>query len=147
MEATRGPFEASDGLQRPSEGPSEGNRGSLRRPEALRENAGVTRPGLHQRSGSYAQFWLSVACRRVPSCRKKTMWWHPRPPVYDDSYTLHRSRCEPSDCDTTHRPLVYDDCYTLHRSRCDRAIVTPPIDPLFMTTVTHFTDRSATERF
>ena len=79
MEATRGPFEASDGLQRPSEGPSEGNRGSLRRPEALRENAGVTRPGLHQRSGSYAQFWLSVACRRVPSCRKKTMWWHPRP--------------------------------------------------------------------
>ena len=61
MGATRGPFEASDGLQRPSEGPSEGNRESLRRPEALRENAGVTRPGLHQRLGSYAQFWLSVA--------------------------------------------------------------------------------------
>ena len=62
MEATRVPFEASDGLQRPSEGPSEGNRGYLRRPEAPPlENAGVTRPGLHQRSGSYAQFWLSVA--------------------------------------------------------------------------------------
>ena len=62
---------------------------------------------------------------------------------------LHTSPIEvrPSDCDTTHGPFVYDDIHTLHRSKCDRAILTPPIDPLFLTTVTHFTDRSATERF
>ena len=78
MEATRGPFEVSDGLQRPSEGPSEGNRGSLRRPEAPRENAGVTRPGLHQRSGSYAQFWLSVAdVFRAVAKKKRCGGTHP----------------------------------------------------------------------
>ena len=90
MEGTRGPFEASDGLQRPSEGPSEGNRGSLRRPEAPLENAGVTRPGLHQRSGSYAQFWLSVA-DVFRAVAKKKMWWHPRPrPPRPDRVLLTR---------------------------------------------------------
>ena len=62
--------------------------------------------------------------------------------VFGDSYTLHRSRCDRAILMPPTDPLIFDECYAFSAIEMRPSDFDATHRPSFLTTVTHFTDRS-----